>query len=394
MNRSPSVVLALCVWMLPAAAHAADAKAPTHEVFAQKLGQGLGQTFDANALDQGVPQALVALIKKRYPQANNHQKLLEEYRGCAKAFEERHQAVLARQGEVDKAVAAAQGQSPADAQKTLAAVMGRDQTLKIDHLGRVKTPKRDVLQVTDAELPAAVAWAQRAVDTRSVEQWPQVRTDLMVRRPVSKNAMAERLMWLAAHCGKHMRASSSRFIGFAAGQKPEVRDAMVVVLNDVDQALSAGAQQTNGFFASLAAKGFHVTSPGSKGRVKKGDWVLLHLKPTKLSKRRLDYKKKDVWKESFNCKPTNIIKGIDPVTGDFQYKYKCETRTKKSLVTLQAKFKSKVNDLAQHKKSKKLWLLAKVKKTGPHWKLTDARLVDGGNEKAMKFLQPAYFGRM
>lgn len=172
----------------------------------------------------------MALIKGRYPSANNQENLLKEYRACAVTFDGLWKKYSARLKQVKEAVAAASklkaDKKPVEAMSALEAVITKVEIPKKDHLGRSKPARRGLLEVRDAELAALIDYATLAVEQRKLDLLPYVQASFQARRQVSTGESVERIAWLAGQCGKHKRAAQGRFNGFAAGQKPEAGKAM------------------------------------------------------------------------------------------------------------------------------------------------------------------------
>ena len=369
----------------------AEAEPQVHAYFATMIGTALDKAIEADALDQGVPVALVELIATRYPQPNNRDPLLASYRGCAVSFDERWRAYTERRAVVDQAVTEATklkaGEQDAEAMAALEAVITAVDAPETDHLGRMAPMKRDFLEVRDAELPAVTALGVLAAEQRMAERLPQLRVAFLARRRVSSSEASERIAWLATHCGENVRKSQGRFYGFSVGQKGEATQAVEKVLDYAGRAQTDGASLANGFFSSLPEHGLTVVELGAKPDLVAGQWVMLEVAPTKVTKNSVAYKKLDQWREAYDCGRSDEIDGIDPQTGRFHYKLECKTRAKSQLITLTAR----VADTSALKKDgatgyPKVWVLGKVKSVGPKWVLTDARIIELPAGTDLRFL--------
>jgi hypothetical protein len=335
----------------------------------------------------------VELIKARYPQANNQAPLLAEYRACGATFGERWQAFSDRraiaQAAVTKAVELAAAGQHAEAVAALQAVVTPVDAPAVDHLGRMAPLKRDLLEVRDAELPAVIALAVLAVEQRMMHLLPDLRVAFLARRRVSSAEPAERIQWLANHCGAHVRKSQGRFYGFGAGQKPEAHQAVEKVLGACGDAMDDGAKLAKGFFQTLPEHGVTFVELGSKAAVPAGQWVILEVAPTKVTNKKLSYKKKDQWTEGYDCVPSDTIVGIHPVTGRFVYALRCKTRVKQEVITLTAALvEAATIAKAPGGGFAPVWLLGKLKAAGPKWALTEASVVALPAGAHLKFLGP------
>ncbi|MCP4504569.1 MAG: hypothetical protein GY822_32075 [Deltaproteobacteria bacterium] len=189
----------------------------------------------------------------------------------------------------------------------------------------------------------------------------------------------ERLMWLATHC-------SVNFSQLSSGLKAGAGKAVNLVSNRAYTERAKPNRYLKHFFSSAFRTGLTHVSIYEKAALKKGQWVLVEVPAKKISGKKINFTKKSRWKESYDCKTTNIVDGIDPVTGMFHYKRKCKTRSKSLKVTLKAKLSKRVE--MTFASFKPAWVVGTIVKNGPNWVIGKARVIELPKNGSLDFLRP------
>ncbi len=317
---------------------------------------------------KGVPPIITKLVKSHYD-ADNGAGLLETFGATAKAFDAAWDAYGARRAEVQKAVNGAA--SLATAGKTDAAVAMLKTVITAvprDEAGKLPT-KRAVLEPRDAELDAVLAWARLAASSHDVYAIADLCAALYVRRKVSDDKLTEELLWFGDADGDQLKFMTS---DDDDADEKRVRQAMSDAL-DLPQ---AGPALAMGFFRGAAA-GLGVRHGAyediSKG--KQGEWVIFDLAPDAIDDKKIAFSESVSWSEPYDCRVTDKIDSIDPVSGKVTYVEQCKYREIKKHYELTASLA--VAPAAWMKaKGTTVAVLGRVDRVGPKWTLSKAAVLD------------------
>jgi len=340
--------------------------------FSRLMGEALDQQLEPGAMKGQVPLALARLLAARY-QGHNLERLMKKYEAIGAAFARRWEAYTARRAAVKAAVARAAGLSRAGkhdaARKALEAVIT---PVDLDQeRGRIKRRPASLL-VMDAELGALRALAELAARARTPRVLVDICTAYAGRRQV-KDAASERLIWFAWKVGR-------RFGGLGAGQKSGASRAVSLAADAAYRQTLAGGFLARGFFESMGEYGLRQARPARRRSAKPGQWALFDLRSgagalVTVTADRVTFKINRSWRIPYDCRETNKIDGINPVTGKVIYRKRCKHRVEKTKVSLKARLAAAPEPWAKERFAR-VWLLGKVKKAGPRWVLTDASIAD------------------
>jgi hypothetical protein len=289
--------------------------------------------------------------------------LYATYRGIAAKFEAAWSEFSARKTAVDKAVADADELSKAgkldEARSLLDSVITPVDLDANGHLPRFNKD-RAFIEARDAEVPALLARFQIA---RAQHDWNAAITakvNVTVRHRIDQDQPTERLLWIAWD-------QKSGLVGYSSSDpKAWARLQVDAAQNAVDGGVK---------LADTLDLGAAHAMISTEAKLKKGDWVIIpYIDRPKISAKELSYKETIDWRVPTECHTTNRVSFIDD-SGTFHYEEDCAYDYHSMVVTLTAALREPVPEWAT-KSPRGITIVGKIVTPGPHWKLTDALVID------------------
>lgn len=333
------------------------------EYFSLQSSLGLEKRYAHDDVVGGVPAALLAGVESVYgtygQDPTGHFETLTAEGGRFDQRWTQYQARLEKAAE--KLHQARQLRDKGDlagAQRLLSAAIA-----PIERTDSGELPRRDTLELRDAERELVLLLGEVAAARKDWQVALAASTGLAARR-VPLDRESERLLWL------FQKTRLTR--GYATGQVPPLQDAAERLSQTFERIAREGFQNGTGYLEVLDQAGLHRISVRN-AKVAKGDWVLFSLRPQRLEPARAYYHELRTWQQPYDCRRTNRIRAINPVTGELIYEEQCKYRPEKFEVEVDAKLAEPPPSWAQ---GSDVWFLARVVRPGKKWKLDDARIVD------------------
>lgn len=242
-----------------------------------------------------------------------------------------------------------------------------------------RVPKRTtVLAPEDVELPAIYALAPIAKQLHDRKLIVDITLSLLGRRRVLEkedglDKESERLVWLSASGRGAIHLLSDVGEGHAGSLFGELHRKANGILSRAE-----GIKLARGFFKAWPDYGIRVAEIADPKSVKVGDYAVFPLLRTKNttidtpSAELLSYTSDTTRRWLADCTQSDRIDSVDPVTGKVGYATECEQRTKRTKISLRAKFSVKMPS-ADNKKYVTFLMLGRVVKVGPDWVVDDAQ---------------------
>jgi len=347
--------------------------------FVHQLNAAMGTRIRPRALVRGIPEILAVAIRRKYSYSPPAAKgWIARTTKALTAFNRLWRSYSKRKAVVDRAVTKANRQQAGgqlvQARRTLLGVI-TPVTPTSQRPRRRRRRKRVFLKALDAELPALSALGDVALAQKDYALLLGISDALSVRRRVS-NLHNERLLWIAENVNLR---------GLSAGQKNsgDIYRAVRMLWNRASSTVNEGQKLAIGWFRRHTSKTVPRLWLGRrKNKARRGQWVVFVMAPTKVSKKRLYYYRDSSYTQSYNCRSTNRIAGIDPHTGRFFYHERCQQRRVKRVVSMTANLAKPLPTWARKKVTRgrflnAVWVLAKLRRKGPRrWRVSQAVPLD------------------
>ncbi len=337
------------------------------EKFSGLISQGLGREVSAQPAKDGVPEAIKAAVIQRYKtNPNSVAGIVKKLSASAKDFSVAWKGYAERKAALLKAEEKAKDLLKKKKFKQAIALLEPEISMVgLDSSG--KTPKRAWIATVDAELELVKLLAEAAAKGKKADLAFSLAAEFANRRAV-QDETSERLLWLAHTEGKLIR-------NLSFGQKPEIFNGVDTLAKAKRTAMLQMERMPKGWIHTLPKLGINKIELGNKKSAKSGQWAYLELSPKKINAKTATYKYKGFWVERWDCKFTDKITGIDPLTMEFTYELKCKTKRHPVNYSLKANFKVPPAQWAQ-KSYRAIPIVGKVKRRGPKWELKEAFVPD------------------
>ncbi|MBW2736917.1 MAG: hypothetical protein JRH20_31425 [Deltaproteobacteria bacterium] len=263
--------------------------------------------------------------------------------------------------------------APKEAEATLRAVLTAPPR---DKGGFIK--RKGSLNACNAEVDAVLALAKVLAAAKNYGALVELAAHLKGCRKAGDRSQ-EVLIWLAGR---------SRYFGnLKAGQRPEIGEAINRMHKAAYLVGRSDRQLAKAFFRALPSYGLHRVGLGDYKRVKRTSWVLMRdIHQPKLSRKSLKYVYDRTFQESYDCKLTKQIIGFNVVTGKWDYKTRCKTRSVKIKASVATSLVQPPPAWAKKAgRFQPVWVVGKITKLGPNWRLTKSTMVD---LRFLKWRQP------
>jgi hypothetical protein len=330
------------------------------------LATAAGVDPSAPPVTDGLATPLAAAIHQAFDRdgAASANRQLDQWKKRTTEFEQAWTAYTAQANTCRDAIDKAASEPAADAAKTLLAVITPN---ALDADGKIAVDRRKFLETIDAEVPAIGALGKLDVANKDYLAAASLPVLMQGRRHVGA-VDDERLLWLAYTYGKEMRDLAGRV-------KPPLKDVLNKLVDRGNHEWDSRRGSGRATLAAFPDLGPKFAEPWDAHDVKAGDWVFLHVHPTKIDDKKLNYSDHGTYDINVNCRPGNELDGWDPVLEKWMYKTVCDTRQVTENVELKATFAAPPPAWA--KDGNAVWLLGKAVRVGPkHWEITSAGIAD------------------
>lgn len=354
---------------------------PASEFFAEKVGGVLGRPVDLSASKNGVPQVFIDLINKRYngdSYAQARQKQFQELQVTSAAFAKQWNLYEARKKAVSGAIARAKSAPDDQVESILRSVI----TPATRNEKGFITRDRVLIEPYDAEIEAVLELAKVLSKNNDFAALAELTANLMGCRKVSNDRNEELLMWLATKSGRtlgNLRFGQHADIGHALDRIAKAAHSVQTSKRSRRFNLSADyGRLAESFHRALPDYGLKRVQLGDYKGVKRNDWVLMDgiFRP-KLSNKSLNYVYNKTFHEPYDCRTTNKIIGWNLVTGQWDYERRCKQRPIRVKASVKAKLITPPPSWTESlDRFDSVWVVGKVQKRGPAWRLTDSVMAD------------------
>ena len=255
-----------------------------------------------------LPAQVRDLLEQHYPDPHNRANAARTFVSSNDAFEQAWKAYSARRTEVSAQLASARELAKKD--------RGAAMQQLFEMLGKASL-KRQWIEPTDAEYPAAMELLKLAADAKDFRMYWHAVDALLVRRELTDAQDVERMRWFAFRNGD---ALYSLTVGLDQDRVKRVKE----LREQTDELQRSAMGVAMAAWTAWRERGLkHCAMPG----VHAGDWCWetpeLYLK---VSGRTATEHAKWTYQTPYDCIKTGEIQGYDPVSGKPEYAEQCRYR--------------------------------------------------------------------
>jgi hypothetical protein len=224
--------------------------------------------------------------------------------------------------------------------------------------------RRQWVEPADAEYPACVAVLELAGGAKDFRAYARAAHGLLGRRKVADDRESERMQWFAF---RNTRALSS----LGGEMEPERKHKVDAIVNEVQKQQDAAIQAARVVWSSTKKLGLKTCRDDG---LKVGDWCADDVPNIEVHGRTATYRLDLAFAQPYDCRQTDRIEAIDPVTGQVRYEEQCKYRPRQIHEQIEANLAEDAPSWIA--KGTTTWILGRVTKTSPHPMLADAVLPD------------------
>jgi hypothetical protein len=278
------------------------------------------------------------------------------------AFAAQWKGFEARRAEVDPAVAKARELAKTDRPAALRQLLALISEIAESADG--SRVRRQWVEPADAEYPACIAVLEIAAGAKDFRAYARAAHGLIGRRKITDDRETERMQWFAF---RNERALSS----LGGQMEPERKHKVEAIVNEVRKQEDAVIRAARVAWSVAKKLGLKTCRDDS---LKTGDWCSDDVPRLEVRGRTATYRLDLAFAQPYDCRQTDRIEGIDPVTGQVRYEEQCQYRPRQIHEQIDVTLAEDPPTWTANGTT--TWILGRVTKTSPHPVLADAVIPD------------------